>query len=151
MRLRNKKQLFKMRPSCLITKYTQYKHYNCLITKYTRVHAIPSFTVFILKGLKLWPLCTNVTLLVSLGGRQSFTKTSKPLMDLKVERKKKHFADFRRCADGGGGGCSDLRGGIKGDVGVALMCELCGMGGALCVCGLCPCCRIVSFSFSPAE
>lgn len=90
--------------------------------------------------------------LVSLGGRQSFIKTFKPLIELKVEEKKSTLQTSRRYTDGGGGGCNDLRGGIKGDVGVALTCEpdpleLCrGVGGAV---SLLP--HIVSFSFSLAE
>lgn len=91
-----------------------------------------------------------------LPGRYNSTETLKPLMESKVLKvvhkgNKTHFAvlrENRRRMDG----WSDLSGGIKGNVEVvlvALMCEhdslaVCGV-----LCGLCPCCQIISFSFSP--
>lgn len=93
-----------------------------------------------------------------LPGEYSSTETLKPLLESKVlklvhkGKKKKHFADLQENTEGGGGGWIDLSGGIKEDaevVLVALMCEhdslaVCGV-----LCGLCPCCQIISFSFSP--
>lgn len=61
---------------------------------------------------------------------------------------KKHFAVLQEKADGGGRGCGDLSGGIKGDVEVVLVALMC-VRMTHCVCGLCPRCHVISFSFSP--
>lgn len=64
--------------------------------------------------------------------------------------KKKHFANLQENTEGGG--WIDLSGGIKGDVEVvlvALMRERDSLAVCGVLCGLCPCCQIISFSFSP--
>lgn len=75
------------------------------------------------------------------------------VLKLVHKREKKHFADLQEnTGGGGGGGWSDLSGGIKGSVEVVLVASMCEHDSlAVCgvLCGLCPCCQIISFSFSP--
>ncbi|CAK6971861.1 Hypothetical predicted protein [Scomber scombrus] len=75
---------------------------------------------------------------------------SKVLKLVHKEGGKKHFAHLQENTERGG--WIDLSGGIKGDIElvlVALMCENDSLAVCRVLCGLCPCCQIISFSFSP--